>query len=104
MGQPFRLGPWFGRIVLRPVVEAALLRARWKYKLNFEDASPENSVAATAIPIFLIHGQDDSNIPVRHSRQIQAHNSQISFWEVPHANHCGAIRSVAPLEEQLRSG
>lgn len=95
MGQPFRLGPWVGRTVLRPMVEAAFLRARWKYGLNMQSISPENSVATTPVPVLLIHGQMDSNIPIRHSRQIHARNPNTALWEVPSADHCGAL-AVAP--------
>jgi hypothetical protein len=63
MGQPFHLGPWVGRTILRPLVEVAFLRARLKYHLRMEDISPEDSVAATKIPVLLIHGAADSNIP-----------------------------------------
>ena len=97
MGQPFHLGPWVGRILLRPTVEVAFLRARWKYGLNMERISPEDSVAATKIPVLLIHGQVDSNIPVRHSRLIHARAPNAELWEVPGADHCGAV-STAPRE------
>ena len=43
MGQPFHLGPWVGRTILRPLVEVAFLRARLKYHLRMEDISPEDS-------------------------------------------------------------
>jgi len=101
MGQPFHLGPWVGRTFLRPVVEAAFLRARWKYGLYMQHISPEDSVAATIIPVLLIHGQVDSNIPVRHSRLIRTHNSAVQLWEVPGADHCGAI-GMAPQEFEQR--
>ena len=101
MGQPFHLGPWVGRIVLRPLVEAAFLRARWKYGLEMQQISPEDSVAATTIPVLLIHGQIDSNIPVRHSRLIHARAPNAQLWEVPGADHCGAI-STAPQEFENR--
>jgi uncharacterized protein len=101
MGQPFHLGPWLGRTILRPVVEVAFLRARWKYKLNMEVISPADSVAATKVPVFLIHGQADGNIPIRHSRRIQSHDPTIPLWEVPNADHCGAI-STAPQEFEPR--
>ena len=97
MGQPFHLGPWFGRTVLRPAVEIAVLRARWKYKLNLEQISPQTSVAKTRIRVLLIHGQIDNNIPIRHSRLIRARNRNVILWEVPNADHCGAI-SAAPQE------
>jgi alpha-beta hydrolase superfamily lysophospholipase len=94
MGQPFHLGPWVGRTLLRPLVEVAFLRARLKYHLQMENISPENSVAATTIPILLIHGQIDSNIPVRHSQIIHARNPNTELWEVPNADHCGAISAA----------
>lgn len=101
MGQPFHLGPWVGRTVLRPLVEVAFLRARLKYHLRMDEISPENSSAATTIPVFLIHGQIDSNIPVRHSQLIHARAPNTQLWEVPAADHCGAI-STAPQEFEQR--
>ena len=97
VGQRFGTGPWLGRTVLRPVVEVAFAYAKWTYKLDFEQLSPEEALAATRIPILLIHGQSDSNIPVRHSRRIAARNPGVELWEVPDADHCGAI-STAPEE------
>jgi uncharacterized protein len=101
MGQPFHLGPWVGRTVLRPLVEIAFLRARWKYGLDMNRASPEDAIAATTIPVLLIHGQVDSNIPVRHSRQMHALVPRVELWEVPGADHCGAM-STAPEEFERR--
>lgn len=101
MGQPFHLGPWVGRTVLRPLVEIAFLRARWKYGLDMEQVSPESAVAETNVPVLLIHGQIDGNIPVRHSRRIHALAPQTVLWEVPGADHCGAI-AAAPREFQNR--
>lgn len=97
MGQPFHLGPWVGRTMLRPLVESAFLRARWRFGLHMQEISPEDSVASSRVPVFLIHGQVDSNIPVRHSRLIHEHNPNTQLWEVPGADHCGAI-STAPKE------
>jgi pimeloyl-ACP methyl ester carboxylesterase len=101
MGQPLHLGPWFGRTIFRPVVEFAFLYSRWKYGLDMQHVSPEDAVAATKVPVFLIHGQIDSNIPLRHSRRIQARNPSVILWEVPNADHCGAI-STAPEEFNQR--
>lgn len=91
VGQFFSTGPWLGRTALRPIIEFGFVYARWKYKLDFEQASPENAVAFTRVQVFLIHGQSDSNIPVRHSRLIAARNPAVVLWEVPNADHCGAI-------------
>ncbi|HWY19677.1 MAG TPA: prolyl oligopeptidase family serine peptidase [Candidatus Acidoferrum sp.] len=101
MGQPFRLGPWFGRTLLRPVVEFALLYVRSKYRLDMQQVSPEDSVAATRVPILLIHGQIDGNIPLRHAHRIQSRNRNAVLWEVPDSDHCGAI-STAQQEFEHR--
>ena len=66
-----------------------------------EEISPEDSVAATTIPVLLIHGQIDTNIPIRHSEAIHTRNPNTQLWEVPNADHCGAI-STAPQEFEHR--
>jgi len=101
MGQGFGTGPWLGRTLLRPIVEIALLIARFRYDIDLEEASPAEIVARTQVPVLLIHGQVDSNIPLRHSHLIQARNSRGKLWEVPGADHCGAI-SIAPQEFEQR--
>ena len=101
MGQPFHTGPWVGRTILRPLVEIAFLRARWKYSLDMEQVSPQDFVARTHVPILLIHGEIDSNIPERHSRLIRDKNANAVLWDVPGADHCGAI-SAAPQEFEKR--
>jgi pimeloyl-ACP methyl ester carboxylesterase len=101
MGQPFHLGPWVGRSVLRPLVEIAFLRARWKYGLRMDDISPEDAVAKSGVPVLLIHGQIDGNIPVRHSRAIHALAPRSVLWEVPGADHCGALQ-MSPEEFENR--
>ncbi len=104
VGQFFHTGPWLGRTVLRPVVEVAFGYARWKYKMNFEQISPERIVAATKVPVLLIHGQIDSNIPVRHSQRIAANNAAVALWVVPNTDHCGAIATARDeLEQRLVS-
>jgi len=97
MGQSLHLGPWFGRTIFRPVVEFAFLYVGWKYRLEMQQVSPENAVSTTSVPVLLIHGQVDGNIPLRHSRRIHARNPHAVLWEVPNADHCGAIRG-APKE------
>jgi len=101
VGQIFHTGPWLGRTLLRPVIEVSFLYARWKYGLDLQQVSPEASVFATSVPVLLIHGQIDSNIPVRHSRRIKSLPPRTVLWEVPDADHCGAI-STAPDEFEHR--
>jgi dipeptidyl aminopeptidase/acylaminoacyl peptidase len=90
-GQFFHSGPWLGRTLFRLAIELGFDYGRWKYGLDLRQVSPEKAAAGTQVPILLIHGVDDSNIPVRHSRRIAARNSKIVLWEVPHTDHCGAI-------------
>jgi hypothetical protein len=97
MGQPFHTGPWLGRTFFRPLVEFALLRAGWRYGLEMGKVSPEDSIVNSYIPVLLIHGNADTNIPLRHSRMIHIRAPQTALWEVPHADHCGAM-SAAPAE------
>jgi pimeloyl-ACP methyl ester carboxylesterase len=100
-GQFFHTGPWLGRTLFRPAVEVAFIYAHAKYGFDLTTVSPENAVAATTIPVLLIHGQVDHNIPVRHSRLIQSRNPRVVLWEVPNADHCGAL-GAAPSEFENR--
>jgi uncharacterized protein len=97
VGQYFHTGPWLGRTLLFPVVEAAFAYASWHRHVNLAEVSPLQAASSSHIPILLIHGQQDRNIPVRHSRAIAGRNPSLVLWEVPGADHCGAI-SVAPDE------
>ncbi|MGD0939814.1 MAG: alpha/beta fold hydrolase [Terracidiphilus sp.] len=94
LGEKLHSGAWAGSTLLRPAVEAGFLYARWKYGVDFEQASPENAVAASRVPVLLIHGLKDTNLPPRHSEEIQAHNSSrfpaVQLWEPKEAGHCGA--------------
>jgi pimeloyl-ACP methyl ester carboxylesterase len=95
VGQMFHAGSWVGRIVLRPSVEGAFLYGWLTRRINLAEASPEQSVLGLRIPVLLIHGLADKNIPARQSELIHDRNpSDITLWEVPRAGHCGAV-SVA---------
>ena len=95
VGQFFHTGTWLGRIVLRPAVEIAFLYGRLTRGVNLADASPERSVVGSRVPILLIHGLADDNIPPQQSERIRAHNpEEIVLWEVPLAGHCGASNAA----------
>jgi uncharacterized protein len=98
VGQFAGTGPWLGKIVLRPAVELAFLYGKITRGIFLTDASPENAVVGSRIPILLIHGLSDDNIPFRQSEWILSHNpADITLWEVPGAGHCGAV-NVVPQE------
>jgi hypothetical protein len=96
MGQMFGTGDWLGRTLLRPVVDIGILYVRLRYGINMEEASPDRAVAQTTIPVLLVHGTSDTNLPIRHSLMILADNAQrkpaLAFWKVPGAEHCEAIK------------
>lgn len=102
VGQFFGAGSWMGRIVLRPAVEFAFLYGWLTRGVNLSAASPEWSVGGTHVPILLLHGLADTNIPHEQSEKIRARNPGfIELWEVPNAEHVGAS-AVAPLEFRKR--
>jgi len=87
-----------GHAVSWPVIQMGFLYARVRYGLNLWEASPAAAVRAARIPILLIHGMNDANIPPRHSRQLHALNPAMTqLWEVPGADHVASL-GTAPLE------
>lgn len=97
-GQPFHLGPWLGRTFFWPADEVGFLYVRLKYGLNLDLASPKDAVRASKVPVLLIHGTSDQNIPSYNSEDIEAANRlHAVLWLVPGAGHCGAY-DVNPQE------
>jgi len=98
-------GAWLGRTLLRPIVETGFLYTRWKYGLDMEQVSPEDAVAASHVPMLLIHGRKDKNLPSRHSEMIVAHSSSripaLVLWEPKEAMHTGAA-AAEPEEYERR--
>jgi dipeptidyl aminopeptidase/acylaminoacyl peptidase len=105
LGEQLHAGAWAGRTVLRPAVEAGLFYARWKYAVDFAQASPMNAVAASKVPVLLIHGRKDANLPARNSEMIRSHNAAripaVVLWEPAEAGHCGAA-GTEPEEFERR--
>lgn len=90
-GQPFNLGPWMGRTFFWPTDEVGFLYVRLKYGLNLDSVSPKEAVRASTVPVLLIHGTSDRNIPSYNSKDIQDTNPvHAVLWLVPKAGHCGA--------------
>lgn len=95
IGEWFGTGPWLGRIPLRPIVEFGILYARWRHGVNLGQDNPAQAVSASHVPVLLIHGLVDNNIPPYNSELIVAaskgRNPNVSLWEPPDAGHCGAM-------------
>jgi uncharacterized protein len=101
VGQFLNTGSWLGRIALRPAIELAFIYCRLKYNVSLSGISPEKSVIGNRVPILLIHGLADTNIPISQSERIFENcPDKISFWKVPNAGHCGALGAAGPEFEQ----
>jgi pimeloyl-ACP methyl ester carboxylesterase len=101
-GRQFNTGPWLGETFFRPTVDVGFLFVRLWHGVNMEAASPAEAVVGTKIPVLLIHGTNDRNIPPFHSDEILARNpSDIVLWKVPGALHTGA-HTAAPEEFETR--
>ncbi|MGA2648298.1 MAG: alpha/beta fold hydrolase [Candidatus Sulfotelmatobacter sp.] len=84
VGQFVGTGTWLGKVALRPAVELAFLYGRITRGVSLTDASAEDAVVGSRVPILLIHGLADNNIPFQQSEWIRSHNpADIKLWEVP---------------------
>lgn len=105
MGQQFGTGPWLGRTLLRPAVELGLLYARARYGIALGQAVPAEAVAESKVPVLLIHGLEDDDLPPRHSDLIvewsRARGRSVALWEPADAGHCQAS-SAEPAEYESR--
>ena len=71
------------------------LSARLFGGFNLEESSATGAVKDTCIPILLIHGEADSFVPCRMSREIKKACPSITLLTVPDAGH-GLAYMVAP--------
>jgi hypothetical protein len=75
-----------------PLIQSGFFYARLRYGLDLRRASPAAAVRVGHTPILLIHGADDINIPLRHSRELHRINPVTTrLWEVAGAKHTQCI-------------
>lgn len=97
-----RISHYLGRTVGRPATWLAIGGAEREGGFKAEDVSPEKAVAARSVPVFLICGDKDRNIPCRHSQRIyEAAMGPKAIWTVDGAGHA-AVLGHAPAEYQRR--
>jgi uncharacterized protein len=93
-----RLPLWF-------ILQTGYLYARVRHGLDLHSASPLEVVRTTKVPILMIHGTADDNIPYRHSEQLHAANpAAITLWLVPGAHHVNALGVDPPMYMQRVTG
>lgn len=101
LGQQFSTGTWLGRTLLRPAIFAATEYERLRYGIDLSRANPADAVAGSHVPVLLIHGLADTNLPPRHSQMIKSGNPAVTLWEPASAGHCEAS-SAEPEEYERR--
>jgi hypothetical protein len=98
-----------GRWAAWPVVQTGFLYARLVHGLDLRQASPARAIRSTTVPILLIHGTDDTNIPSSESLALHALNPRsTTLWLVPGAQHVDSLSTspqeyVRRVEEWFRS-
>jgi alpha-beta hydrolase superfamily lysophospholipase len=96
----YRLGRMshLGRAALWPVIHFGFAYARLRYGIDLTQASPADAVRTTKIPVLLVHGTADTNIPSSHSERLHAVNpSATTLWLVPGAEHLNSMNLNPPL-------
>ncbi|WP_162601457.1 alpha/beta hydrolase [Occallatibacter savannae] len=101
LGQEFGRGPRLGRTILWPAFDTGLAYVRVRYGVNLAEADPARAVARSTVPVMLIHGLADTNLPARHSEMIRATSPRVALWEPKAAEHCGAS-AAEPVEYERR--
>jgi fermentation-respiration switch protein FrsA (DUF1100 family) len=78
--------------VFWPVIHLGFLYVRVRYGLNMSQASPAAAIRSTTVPVLLIHGTADTNIPIRHSRELHALNpAATKLWEIQGGEHVAGL-------------
>lgn len=76
--------------------------ARILYRIDVREISPAREIAQSDTPVLIIHGEEDSEVPVEHARLLgraigasfdEIEMGQESVWMVPDAGHTGAFRT-----------
>lgn len=98
----YRVAQQLPAFLARPATAIAFWYVRARYRLDVAKASPANALRDSNIPVLLIHGTEDTNIPIAQSRELHSVNPRSTdLWEVAGANHVAAM-SVEPQEYRRR--
>ena len=86
-----------------PFVALTRVYARLLLGLRLSDGSPSKAVEELNIPILLIHGDKDSQIPLEHAREIyaQANPNTTELWLVRGADH-GFAHAMEGYQYEIR--
>ncbi len=98
-----RLYVFFPGVLKLPFVELTKFYGLLFFKINANGISPLNSIKTFDIPILLIHGEKDSQIPVKNAYLLykNSNKDKTELWIVPNADH-GMAFAVNPEEYEKK--
>lgn len=98
-----RLYPFFPSVLKLPFVGLTKFYSLIFLKINANEVSPLNSIQKIDSPILLIHGEKDSQIPVKNTHLLfeNSNKDKTELWIVPDADH-GMAFALYPEEYQDR--
>lgn len=70
-------------------------------RINIDDVSPADAIADIKVPIFLIHAEKDSQIPVEEAYLLHEANKKAELWIVKNADH-GMTHTINPEEYEKK--
>ena len=78
----------FGRILLAPAMPLTFRFMEWRVGARFDDLAPERQIARTSGRVLLIHGEDDTIVPVGNLERLQrAAHGRAEAWRIPGRGH-----------------
>jgi uncharacterized protein len=84
-----------------PIMRLGFAYARLRYGFDLRQASPAEAIRSTHVPILLIHGTADTNIPPHHSEELHAANPETTrLWLVKGAEHVDSLGTDPRAYEQ----
>ena len=74
--------------ILGPGLPLAFRFVEWRMGLRFKSFAPQNVIGRSRCPFLLIHGSEDTVIPLRHARRLAvAAGVSARLWIIPGRNH-----------------
>jgi uncharacterized protein len=102
IGSALRVPRALHSVVAAPVVSAAMWYARVRHGVALSAASPVQRLARSRVPVLVIHGTGDREIPASDARTLAAANPRVvTVWMVEGAGHTRAW-ATAPREYPAR--
>ena len=81
-----------GPMLAWPMVRTGMWYARARYGLDMRQASPADAIRTSHVPVLLIHGTEDRNVPTEDSLMLHALNpADTRLWIVKGAGHVASI-------------